>query len=152
MNKTEFIEGLRRSLSSINDYTFVNDTIAYYENYIETQIRKGMTEDAVMQQLGDPRLIAKSIRATHAPEKGAEADRYGQFEENPYGKDRGASGTMFSFNGRQIQMPPILIKIIGVLILLLVLFVVTTVLRWLAPFIMVGFFVYLIYKIFIGKY
>ena len=41
MSKQEFTDGLRRSLSTIQDYTYVNDTISYYENYIEAQIRMG---------------------------------------------------------------------------------------------------------------
>ena len=49
MNKIEFVEQMRRSLSSIDDYTYVNDTIAYYENYIESQIRMGKSEEQVMQ-------------------------------------------------------------------------------------------------------
>ena len=53
MNKIEFVEQLRRSLSGIEDYTFVNDTIAYYENYIESQIRMGKSEEQVMQELGE---------------------------------------------------------------------------------------------------
>lgn len=152
MSKQEFIEGLRRSLSSINDYTFVNDTIAYYENYIESGIRMGRTEAEVMQELGDPRLIAKSIRATHVPENGEEHEGYNQFEKNPYDNIQRSPQTMFQFNGRQINMPAWLIKVIGILILIVVLFVVSTVLRWLSPFIMVGLLAYFIYKIFIGKY
>ena len=61
MNKQEFIEQLRRNLSSINDYTFVNDTISYYENYIESQIRMGKSEEEVMEELGDPVMIAHTI-------------------------------------------------------------------------------------------
>ena len=60
MNKKEFIDGLRRSLSSINDYSFVNDTISYYENYIDSQMRMGKSEQEVMEELGDPRLIASA--------------------------------------------------------------------------------------------
>ena len=51
MSKQEFTDGLRRSLSTIQDYTYVNDTISYYENYIEAQIRMGKTEEEVMQNL-----------------------------------------------------------------------------------------------------
>ena len=69
MNKLQFVELMRRSLSSIDDYTFVNDTVAYYENYIETQMRTGKSEEQVMQELGDPRLIAKSILAYYQRNK-----------------------------------------------------------------------------------
>ena len=37
MSKQEFLDQLRRSISSINDYEFVNETVAYYEGYIENE-------------------------------------------------------------------------------------------------------------------
>ncbi len=64
MNKIEFVDTLRRSISSVGDYAFVNETIDYYQNYIETAIRQGRSEEEVMEELGDPRLIAKSILAS----------------------------------------------------------------------------------------
>lgn len=152
MNKLEFIDSLRRSLSSINDYNFVNDTIAYYENYIETQVRMGKTEEQVMRELGDPRLIAKSIKATHVSEDADEQNEYQEFEKDKYSGKPRFSDTMFSFNGKQIRMPSWLIKALAMIILLLVLFIVFTVLRWLSPFIFMGLIAYMVYRTFFGKY
>lgn len=150
MSRKEFIEQLRRSLSSINDYTFVNDTISYYENYIESQLRMGKSEEEVMQELGDPRLIAKSIRATHI-EKEQDADfqtGYQEFEKKVSGNRRGH--TLLHFNGRQIMLPSWLIKLLAVLILVGVLYLVFTILSWLAPFIFFGVISYMIYKMITG--
>ena len=61
MNKQEFLEQLRKSIAGINDYTVINDTLAYYEDYIDMEIRKGKPESQVLQELGSPRLIAKTI-------------------------------------------------------------------------------------------
>lgn len=149
MNKQEFIESLRRSLSSINDYTFVNDTISYYENYIESQIRMGKMEAEVMEELGDPRLIAKSIKATHVSEEDENEQNYSQ---DAYTETHHFPKTMFSLNGRDIQMPSWLIKTIVIILLLVVFFLVFTVLRWLSPFIFMGLVAYLVYKTFFGKY
>lgn len=150
MNKQEFIEQLRRNLSSINDYAFVNDTISYYENYIESQIRMGKSEEEVMQELGDPRLIAKSIRATHTEEADEEStNAYGGYQKDTdYGK---RSHTLLNINGRQIHMPAWLLKILTVFIVIVVLFLVFTILRWLAPFICMGIFAYMIYEIITGN-
>lgn len=153
MNKQEFIEGLRRSLSSINDYTFVNDTIAYYENYIESQIRMGKTEEEVMEELGDPRLIAKSIKATHTmEEEEMEQEYYRDSYRDSYAEEKPYSKTIFSFNGKTHQVPSWLVKIVGMVILLLVFWLVFTVLSWLAPFIMMSVLAYIVYKVFFGKY
>lgn len=149
MTKQEFIEGLRRSLSSINDYTFVNDTISYYENYIESQIRMGKTEADVMEELGDPRLIAKSIKATRVSE---EDENEQNFSQEAYTEKHHFPKTMFSFNGKEIRMPSWLVKTIAIIILMVVFFLVFTVLRWLSPFIFMGLVAYFVYKVFFGKY
>ena len=152
MNKQEFVDSLRRNLSVINDYNFVNDTIAYYENYIETQIRMGKTEQQVMQELGDPRLIAKSIKATHISEETDEQNDYREFEQESYSGRNRMPSSVFHFNGRQIRMPSWLVKIIVTIVLILAFFVLFTVLRWLSPFIFMGFIAYMVYRAFFGKY
>ena len=146
MNKQEFMEQLRRSLASISDYTFVNDTIAYYENYIESQIRMGKTEAEVMQELGDPRLIAKSIHAT----RGNDADADRTMDYDAYGEQSAKSRmaqTLLTFNGKQLRLPVWLIKILTILIVFVVIWLVFTILSWLAPFLLFGVLAYSVYKV-----
>ena len=146
MNKQEFMEQLRRSLASINDYAFVNDTIAYYENYIESQIRMGKMETEVMQELGDPRLIAKSIHATRSDSTdGDGTGEYGTYQEHTTGKK--VAQTLLNLNGRQINLPSWLIKVLTILIVFVVLWLVFTILSWLAPFIILGIVAYSVYKL-----
>lgn len=146
MNKQEFIEQLRRSLSPINDYAFVNDTIAYYENYIESQIRMGKTEHEVMQDLGDPRLIAKSIQATRTDETNADnRNEYRTYREETT-KDKVAH-TLLNLNGRTINIPSWLLKILTILVIIVVVWLVFTILSWLAPFIILGIVAYSVYKL-----
>ena len=152
MNKQDFLDGLRRNLSSINDYNFINDTIAYYENYIESQMRMGKLEEEVMQQLGDPRLIAKSIKATYASEGAEETNGYQGFEQEGNTTRRRFVNSTFNFNGKQIRMPSWLLKAIVIIVLLVAFFIVFTVLRWLAPFIFMGVVAYAVYRTFFGKY
>ena len=98
MNKQEFIESLRRNLSSINDYNFVNDTVSYYENYIESEIRMGKSQEEVMQQLGDPRLIAKSIKATRVSEESQQQNGYQEYDKEAYSGKQNFPKTIFNFN------------------------------------------------------
>jgi len=141
MNKIEFAEQLRRSLSVIEDYTFVNDTIAYYENYIESQIRMGKSEEQVMQELGDPRLIAKSICASHEAEGNTQ-------EQNSYSySERKDTRTVVNLNGRQLMIPLWLVKILGGLAVIVILVLLFTVLKILSPFILLGVFGYMIYRL-----
>lgn len=146
MNKIEFIEHMRRSLSSIDDYTFVNDTIAYYENYIESQIRMGKSEEQVMQELGDPRLIAKSILASHVTDDaGQEKGSY-----DSHGENRGVR-TVLQLNGRLLNMPSWLLKILTFLVVIVVVILLFTILRVLSPVIILGCFGYMIYRFITGN-
>lgn len=63
MTKQEFISVLQKSLGGkVSSLEIVSQT-DYYNEYIETQIRLGRAEEDVLLELGDPRLIAKSIIA-----------------------------------------------------------------------------------------
>lgn len=61
MNKQEFVNKLRMTLSGRVSAGQVEESVAYYEEYINTQVRMGRSESSVLSGLGDPRLIAKSI-------------------------------------------------------------------------------------------
>ncbi len=149
MNKIEFVEQMRRSLSSIDDYTFVNDTIAYYENYIESQIRMGKSEEQIMQELGDPRLIAKSILASHEIENETKEDSTYYKRENAR-RDK-AVQTVLNLNGKLIHMPSWLLKILSVLAAVVIVVLLVTVLRIVSPFLIVGFLGYMIYRLISGN-
>jgi len=149
MNKIEFVEQMRRSLSSINDYTYVNDTIAYYENYIESQIRMGKSEQQVMQELGDPRLIAKSICASHMTEEESQDNHAYQNREKRFAER--STPTVLNLNGKIINLPSWLLKILSVLAVGVILLLFFTVLRILSPFLMIGFAGYMIYRLISGK-
>ncbi len=149
MNKLQFVEQMRRSLSSIDDYTYVNDTVAYYENYIESQMRMGKSEQQVMQELGDPRLIAKSIMASHVAEDDTQDNNAYQNHEKRFTEQ--SSPTIFNFNGKIIHMPAWLLKIVSVLAAIVIMFLLFTVLRIFAPFLMIGFFGYMVYRLISGN-
>ena len=61
MTRYEFLDQLRRALGSRVDSNVVNENVSYYEEYIATQVRTGRTEEEVIEELGDPRLLARSI-------------------------------------------------------------------------------------------
>ena len=61
MTKNEFVKQLRRSLSGKLDSAKISELAGYYEEYIEVLVRKGKEEEQVVDELGNPALIAKSI-------------------------------------------------------------------------------------------
>lgn len=64
MDRGTFIETLRRALyGKIDDFT-LEDHIRYYDNYICQELEKGRSEKEILEELGDPRLIARTILDT----------------------------------------------------------------------------------------
>ncbi len=131
---------LRRHISEVGDPGFINDTVAYYQDYIDTAMRKGRTEEDVLSELGDPRHIAKSIVASRDDSGiygGSRRDQgsadqgntygsyeYGSSDEDPYGYNRGAENAgkyaiydgklhIRRRNGRDLALPMGLVKVGG---------------------------------------
>ena len=61
MTRFEFTKILRKTLSGRVSHEIVNENVAYYETYIDTEIKKGRSEREILQELGDPRLDRKSV-------------------------------------------------------------------------------------------
>lgn len=61
MTKQQFIQELSECLLNEVDAQEYNNSIQYYTNYIENEVRSGKTEEEVTTALGSPRLIAKTI-------------------------------------------------------------------------------------------
>ncbi len=61
MTREEFLHRLRAALYlSVSDQ-IINEQVSYYNKYINEEISMGRTEEEVVESLGDPRLLAKSI-------------------------------------------------------------------------------------------
>lgn len=61
MTRTAFIKELRKALSATLNSKDVLEHIDYYEEFFDMEIKKGKEESEIIEQLGNPRLLAKSI-------------------------------------------------------------------------------------------
>lgn len=61
MTRNEFVDQLQRTLAGGLGSGQVAEHVRYYQDYIDSEIRKGQTEEEILGMLGDPRLLAKSI-------------------------------------------------------------------------------------------
>lgn len=61
MTKQEYLAVLREALSEELSGAQVSDQINYYRQYIEEQIASGRSETDVLEELGDARIIAHNI-------------------------------------------------------------------------------------------
>ena len=64
MSKTEFLDILYNQLSGQMPEGNVAAHVQYYRNYIEDEQQKGRTENEILNELGDPRLIARTLLDT----------------------------------------------------------------------------------------
>lgn len=61
MTKKEFLKELTNALQGNVTTAQVNENVLFYDNYIMEETRKGRMEEQVLQELGNPRLLAKTI-------------------------------------------------------------------------------------------
>lgn len=61
MTKQEFLDILGRALNRELSAEETAENLHYYENYIRQEVSRGKSEEQVLAELGDPRLIARTI-------------------------------------------------------------------------------------------
>lgn len=74
MTKQEFLEELKSALTGEVPPEVMMDSYGYYSNYIDEEMRKGRSEAEVLEELGKPALIARSIIAAQAGERTADVE------------------------------------------------------------------------------
>ena len=141
MSKQEFINILRASLSGQVPAAVVSENVTYYEDYINSQIRMGRTEQEVLQSLGNPRLIAKSIiDASKAVGQGS--------KNNGGDTDFGYRQNAGQKSSRRYILPIWLVLLLVFLAIFLIIGIVMRLLFFLAPLIMVAFLIVFLVKLF----
>ena len=78
MDRNEFTSTLRAVLTGEVPASVVEDYVRYYEAYISQEIASGKSEREVMESLGDPRLIARTIIDTQRQQDGYQENGSGQ--------------------------------------------------------------------------
>lgn len=129
MTKNEFLSILRESLAGNVPSDVINENISYYRDYIENNDR---SESQVLDELGDPRLIARTIIDTFIAQKGPMADFYtkqardeyrgSNNDTSPYedyGEDESAVYHHFSLKWYDKLLGIIIIVVVAMLILAL---------------------------------
>lgn len=61
MNRSEFLNKLRETLENDLSAQAVQENIEYYDSYIRSEVQNGRTEQEVLEMLGDPWVIARTI-------------------------------------------------------------------------------------------
>ena len=142
MTKYEFLKELREALEGQVPMSEIEDSISYYRDYFSRQEADGRSEKEILEELGSPRLIAKSIIET----KGGEQIYYEDTYEEQVNEEEG-SPKVFVFDSFLTKIG-CLAAVIIVIILIGSMFAVA--LRFIGPIIMILLLIYLIKNVF-GK-
>ena len=127
MTKTEFLDVLRESLSGKISAALLQENMTYYNEYIDSQIRMGKSEQDVMESLGDPRLIARNIVQTNGIEN---------VEDASYKEHGSYSDTEPTRELKVRTIPGWLWTIIAIVIIVCVISLIFSVVSFLLPFLL----------------
>lgn len=133
MTRQEFLEELRAALANEVSAEAVMDAYQYYSSYIDNEVKNGKTEGEVIEELGKPSLIARSIIAAQAGERDADLEytedgKTKKVHHNTYTKEkkekkekREEKAFYFDINAWYAKLLGILIFVILVMIVFFIL-------------------------------
>lgn len=70
MNRSEFLSKLSEALENDLSGSQVRENLEYYDSYIRSEIQNGKSEQEVLDMLGDPWMIARTIVDSAENERG----------------------------------------------------------------------------------
>lgn len=138
MNKTEFIDELRNYLNEHLDKAKADEELAYYQDYLNSRIANGEEEARVIEDLGVPSIIGRTILDS--------LDREKEAHKNSTCEQEGDSGQRKKRTTVRNH-----VKLFGLLaavmiILLLVVIAVTKIIQFLFPVILIAVILAVIMK------
>jgi uncharacterized membrane protein len=123
MTRYEFLGKLKEALILELDEQAVNEHVTYYSSYISEAVNQGRSEAEVLEELGDPWAIARSLISMEETSASGRTvfDSYDTVKdknESKYEEKQQAKGVSFSTNSRWKTILFVL-GIIGVIVLVL---------------------------------
>ena len=148
MNCEEFLIQFREALDGKVSEQMIQDNVNYYRSYIYGQVREGKNEADVLQMLGDPRLLAKTIEESSkfASESHEEQGAFSS-DNGSYGYAQGGRAPYDEMGeDRKVRLPGWFIAAIVIAVIVLVLSLVLKVFTFFAPVIWVSLLGYFVYR------
>lgn len=130
MSKNDFLTKLREALEMDLPSRKIEEQIAFYRRYINEEVGKGRRETEVLEELGDPWVIARNILSAEERE---EHDSYVyEKSDHTYGREESSYNNIRIFQIDSWWKKAILIIVI-LAVLSLLLSVVTGIVRLIMP-------------------
>lgn len=146
MSREEFLQILRSQLSEAMSEQQVQSHLHYYDQYITNEIHKGRSEADVLESLGDPRLIARTLIDTSGAARETIYEEYNEYRESEPSESpvrRKRSGEI-----RWLDLSTWYGKLLLILGLVLIIALVVTILSALLPFLLIFILVGIIARYF----
>ena len=93
MDRREFVDILQNQLVGQMHEGKIAAHLRYYEDYIQSQVMRGRSEQDVLAELGDPRLIARTLLDTDTDSGNISYEEYSTehsgFSGDDYKEDQG---------------------------------------------------------------
>lgn len=129
MNRTEFLDTLRSQLSGQMHEGKVAAHVRYYEDYIQSQVRSGRDEQQVLDELGDPRLIARTLLDTDVDNGQLDYEEYSTYSDDAQNTQSSSRNHVHVW-----RFDTWYSKLLGVVLLLIVVFLLFHILVAVIPF------------------
>lgn len=122
MTKVEFLNRLKEALENGLDNRTVQENINYYRAYIEEEAAKGQDEGAVIDELGDPWVIAQSVISMEESRQTSEGmrgndDVYGQNGSGNFGSQGRPNMRVYTHGVSGWRMLLFILGIIGIVLI-----------------------------------
>ncbi len=155
MRQEEFLNMFQEVLTGKVSDGIIQENITYYRGYIDREIRNGRTEEEVLQSLGDPRLLAKTIEESHKfanGDGGYESEQSGwSFQGNRNSQSVSGSGKNAETGLKKtLNIQGILGLIVVAVIVLAVISLIFSVISYFAPVIIIGVVGVFVYRAITG--
>lgn len=132
MTKREFLERLKSALGNDLNSAKVQENVAYYNEYIDGEVRKGRSESEVVEELGDPWAIAKTISDSEEVQSGSQSNSVYESGNTADDRTSGQRGKVHVINlNSKWKAALILLGVLGIIFLLLA--VIGGIISFLAP-------------------
>lgn len=158
MTRQEFLQELRIALQGEVNQAAINEHIRYYESYIIEESRKGKSEEEVIAQLGNPRLIAKTLIDTTEQFGSAKSEEYysESYSQKTAGNEKGFHADYSDVDGWDVRIGKLKLnswygKLIMILLAIIIIVVVAHVVAFLLPFVIVIVMILLIISLIFGS-
>ena len=120
MNKEEFLKQLQEALRGKVGPEVIRDNLNFYETYILQEMRKEKTEREVLQELGNPRILAQTIIDTSKMDTQAYKETRTEDEKERRHEDFGYGRTVTGNRARFLLwgiVAVVILVVLGILLL-----------------------------------